>query len=160
MPIKIQVHAAGVNRADILQLEGKYPSPDGNKTPGLEVSGIRMDTNEKVCALLTSGGYNRIYAKTLETLEKTLGSTQALRNNGMGLTFWVSGLYSQGQSKPIYGNPSMKDHHYGIISGCHYIHKPTGQTIGLALDIGLGNSFANVDHEMKGIHHTGQMTVY
>ncbi len=107
-----------------------------------------------------SGGYNRIYAKTLETLEKTLGSTQALRNNGMGLTFWVSGLYSQGQSKPIYGNPSMKDHHYGIISGCHYIHKPTGQTIGLALDIGLGNSFANVDHEMKSIHHTGQMTVY
>jgi NADPH2:quinone reductase len=60
MLIKIQVHAAGVNRADILQLEGKYPSPDGNKTPGLEVSGIRMDTNEKVCALLTSGGYSKM----------------------------------------------------------------------------------------------------
>jgi NADPH2:quinone reductase len=58
MLIKIKVHAIGVNRADILQLEGKYPSPDGNKVPGLEVSGVRMDTNEKVCALLTSGGYS------------------------------------------------------------------------------------------------------
>jgi sugar lactone lactonase YvrE len=107
-----------------------------------------------------SGGYDRVYSKTLETLEKTLGSTQAIRDNGMGLTFWVSGLYSQGQSKPIYGNPSMKEQHYGIISGCHYTHKPTGQTIGLPLDIGIGNSFANVDHEMKSTHHTGQMTIY
>lgn len=58
MLIKIKIHAIGVNRADILQLEGKYPSPDGNKTPGLEVSGIRMDTGERVFALLTSGGYS------------------------------------------------------------------------------------------------------
>ncbi len=57
MPIKVRVHAIGVNRADILQLEGKYPSPDGNKIPGLEVSGVRMDTGERVFALLTSGGY-------------------------------------------------------------------------------------------------------
>ncbi|MFK7761145.1 MAG: zinc-binding dehydrogenase [Candidatus Midichloriaceae bacterium] len=58
MLIKIKIHAIGVNRADILQLEGKYPSPDGNKIPGLEVSGIRMDTGERVFALLTSGGYS------------------------------------------------------------------------------------------------------
>ena len=57
MPIKVRVHAIGVNRADILQLEGKYPSPDGNKIPGLEVSGVRIDTGERVFALLTSGGY-------------------------------------------------------------------------------------------------------
>ena len=58
MKVKIKVKAIGVNRADILQLEGKYPSPDGNKTPGLEVSGIRLDTGKRVLALLTSGGYN------------------------------------------------------------------------------------------------------
>lgn len=60
MLVKIKVHAIGVNRADILQLQGKYPSPDGNAVPGLEISGIRMDTNQKVCALLTSGGYSEM----------------------------------------------------------------------------------------------------
>ena len=55
--VKIIVKAIGVNRADLLQLKGKYNSPDGSVTPGLEVSGIRHDTGERVAALLTSGGY-------------------------------------------------------------------------------------------------------
>ncbi|MFQ3306879.1 MAG: NADPH2:quinone reductase [Candidatus Midichloriaceae bacterium] len=58
--IKINVKAIGVNRADILQLEGKYPAPDNNPIPGLEIAGIRIDTNERVCALLTSGGYSNV----------------------------------------------------------------------------------------------------
>ena len=59
MLVKIKVHAIGVNRADVLQLEGKYHAPDGNKIPGLEVSGVRIDTGERVFALLSSGGYSR-----------------------------------------------------------------------------------------------------
>ena len=58
MKIKIKVKAIGVNRADILQLEGKYTSPDGNNVPGLEVSGIRNDNGQRVFALLTSGAYS------------------------------------------------------------------------------------------------------
>lgn len=59
MKVKIKVKAIGVNRADILQLEGKYLSPDGNKTPGLEISGVREDNGQRVFALLTSGGYSK-----------------------------------------------------------------------------------------------------
>lgn len=56
--VLIKVHAAGVNRPDILQRMGKYPPPQGaSDLPGLEVAGIREDTGKAVCALLTGGGY-------------------------------------------------------------------------------------------------------
>ena len=66
--VTVEVHTIGVNRADILQLDGKYPAPDGNPTPGLELCGIRLDTNEKVCALVPSGAY----AKHLEIDERLI----------------------------------------------------------------------------------------
>ncbi|MDF3047038.1 MAG: quinone oxidoreductase [Candidatus Midichloriaceae bacterium] len=53
----IKVKAFAINRADILQIEGKYNSPDGNNIPGLEVAGIDVETGDEVCALLASGGY-------------------------------------------------------------------------------------------------------
>ena len=63
----IEVHACALNRADLLQREGKYPPPPGCPLwPGLEVSGIVKETSEtakkfrvgdKVCALLGGGGY-------------------------------------------------------------------------------------------------------
>ena len=66
----IKVYAIGLNRADLLQRKGKYPSPKGwPEWPGLEVSGIveeigcdTENTNgfkigDKVCALLGGGGY-------------------------------------------------------------------------------------------------------
>ncbi len=39
--VRVQVHAAGLNRADLLQREGKYPPPPGypEKIPGLEFAG-------------------------------------------------------------------------------------------------------------------------
>jgi len=65
--VLIRVAAAGLNRADLLQRRGQYPSPPGAPTyPGLEVSGtvaaISADVNEfavgdRVCALLQGGGY-------------------------------------------------------------------------------------------------------
>jgi NADPH2:quinone reductase len=51
----IKVTAIGVNRADTLQVQGLYPSPDNSSIPGLEVSG--MLNGKEVCALITSGGY-------------------------------------------------------------------------------------------------------
>lgn len=63
----IRVHAAGVNRPDLMQRAGVYPMPPGAPTvPGLEVSGIVAalgDTvsgwkvGDPVCALLIGGGY-------------------------------------------------------------------------------------------------------
>ena len=55
----VRIHAIGVNRIDLLQLAGQYPSIDKNKVPGIEVAGTRLDTGERVFALLTSGGYNK-----------------------------------------------------------------------------------------------------
>ncbi len=62
----IEVHAAALNRADLLQVAGKYPPPPGwPEWPGLECSGIicgvsscsRWKCGDKVCALLGGGGY-------------------------------------------------------------------------------------------------------
>jgi NADPH:quinone reductase len=62
----IKVVAAGVNRADLLQAQGKYPPPPGAPlTLGMEVSGAVAEAGagaafrvgEHVCALLTGGGY-------------------------------------------------------------------------------------------------------
>lgn len=55
--VLIEVAAAGVNRADLLQRQGHYPPPPGaSPILGLECSGTLTDGPE-VCALLTGGGY-------------------------------------------------------------------------------------------------------
>jgi len=68
-PGEVLVHVAyaGINRADVLQRDGKYPAPEGaSPLPGLEVSGyvaamaenvIGWSVGEQVCALLSGGGY-------------------------------------------------------------------------------------------------------
>ena len=65
--VLIKVHAAGVNRPDVLQRLGKYPVPSGaSDLPGLEVAGEVIDGDldgtgfargDKVCALVQGGGY-------------------------------------------------------------------------------------------------------
>lgn len=62
--ILIRVRAAGVNRPDVLQREGRYPPPPGAPEGlGLEVAGEvvvgagRWAAGDRVCALLGGGGY-------------------------------------------------------------------------------------------------------
>ncbi|HOV22120.1 MAG TPA: NAD(P)H-quinone oxidoreductase [bacterium] len=64
--VLIEVHAIGINRADLMQRDGEYPSPAGwPDIMGLEVAGIvlsapsqsRWKKGDKVCALLGGGGY-------------------------------------------------------------------------------------------------------
>lgn len=56
--VLIRVHAAGVNRPDLLQAAGKYPPPPGiTDIPGLEVAGEVVGTGERLCALIAGGGY-------------------------------------------------------------------------------------------------------
>jgi putative PIG3 family NAD(P)H quinone oxidoreductase len=65
--VLIDIVAAGVNRADVLQRMGHYPPPPGAPAyPGLEVSGRIAAIGEgvspwhpgdQVCALLAGGGY-------------------------------------------------------------------------------------------------------
>ena len=70
--VLIKVHAAGVNRADLVQRSGNYPPPPGaSSILGLEIAGEVVSCGEdvdeekqplarpgsKVCALLAGGGY-------------------------------------------------------------------------------------------------------
>jgi putative PIG3 family NAD(P)H quinone oxidoreductase len=66
--VLIDIAAAGVNRADLMQRRGMYPPPPGAPPyPGLECSGriVALDTpglggfgvGDEVCALLAGGGY-------------------------------------------------------------------------------------------------------
>jgi putative PIG3 family NAD(P)H quinone oxidoreductase len=65
--VLIRVHAAGVNRPDVLQRAGQYPMKPGmNPIPGLEVAGEVVGVGagvsdfvigDKVCALTNGGGY-------------------------------------------------------------------------------------------------------
>ncbi|HYL22661.1 MAG TPA: NAD(P)H-quinone oxidoreductase [Gemmatimonadales bacterium] len=64
--VLIRVTASGVNRADLSQIAGRYPPPPGEpETLGLEVSGLRDDTGERVCALLAGGGHAEYIAAPL-----------------------------------------------------------------------------------------------
>lgn len=54
----VNVRAAGVNRADLLQARGAYPPPPGaSGILGLEMAGVVEGTGERVCGLLPGGGY-------------------------------------------------------------------------------------------------------
>ena len=68
--VLVQIQAAAVNRADLMQREGCYPSPPGcPEWMGLEISGRIAEvgkeaaeksgwkTGDRVCALLGGGGY-------------------------------------------------------------------------------------------------------
>ena len=70
MDCRIQIQAAALNRADLMQREGDYPPPPGCPPwMGLEVAGTIVEmgegareasswqTGDRVCALLGGGGY-------------------------------------------------------------------------------------------------------
>lgn len=66
----VEIHAAAINRADLMQREGDYPPPPGcPEWMGLEIAGVIVEMGDeakaksnwkigdKVCALLGGGGY-------------------------------------------------------------------------------------------------------
>ena len=65
--VLVKTYAAALNRADLLQRQGRYPSPAGcPEWMGLEISGeivevgaevVGWKLGDKVCALLGGGGY-------------------------------------------------------------------------------------------------------
>ena len=68
--VLVEIHAAALNRADLMQREGDYPPPPGcPEWMGLEIAGVIVEMGEeakaksewnvgdRVCALLGGGGY-------------------------------------------------------------------------------------------------------
>ncbi len=74
--VLIKVHAAGVNRPDVLQRLGHYPVPAGaSDLPGLEVAGEivggdvgtgKFKIGDMVCALVQGGGYAEFCAAPID----------------------------------------------------------------------------------------------
>lgn len=68
MDVVVTVHAAGINAADLLQLQGFYPAPPGwpADIPGIEMAGVVSDVGRdvhlpllgrRVCAIVGGGGH-------------------------------------------------------------------------------------------------------
>lgn len=76
--VLVKIYAAALNRADLLQRQGKYPSPAGcPEWMGLEIAGTIVKVGEKVtdwnvgdrvCALLGGGGYAEYVAVKYDML--------------------------------------------------------------------------------------------
>ena len=79
--VLVKIHAAALNRADLLQRQGTYPSPAGcPEWMGLEISGEIVEVGseaaersewkigDKVCALLGGGGYAQYVAVKYDML--------------------------------------------------------------------------------------------
>lgn len=76
--VLVKIYAAAINRADLLQRQGKYPSPAGcPEWMGLEIAGVIEQTGKKVtdwqvgdrvCALLGGGGYAEYVAVKFDML--------------------------------------------------------------------------------------------
>lgn len=88
--VLVRVEAFGVNRADTLQRQGKYPAPPGDsEILGLEVAGIVQQLGEevrgwelgdRVCGLVGGGGYAEyavVDAEQLMAIPKALDTRQA-----------------------------------------------------------------------------------
>src|ERR1700724_3833771 len=65
--VLVRVAAAGVNRPDVMQRQGRYPPPPGaSDLPGMEIAGeivalgpnvSRLSIGDKITSLLPGGGY-------------------------------------------------------------------------------------------------------
>ena len=99
--VLIKVHAAGVNRPDVLQRTGHYPVPAGaSDLPGLEVAGEIVDGDvsgstlqhgDMVCALVQGGGYAEYCVAPIEQclpMPKGLNPLQAASLPETFFTVW------------------------------------------------------------------------
>ena len=79
--VLVEIHAAALNRADLMQREGDYPPPTGcPEWMGLEIAGVITEMGDgakeksnwkigdKVCALLGGGGYAEYVAVKYDML--------------------------------------------------------------------------------------------
>lgn len=107
--VVIDVVAAGVNRADLLQRQGHYPPPPGaSPYIGMECSGriclvgdgvSDWQVGDEVCALLAGGGYAERVAVPVETVmpvPQGIGLVEAAGLPEVACTVWVNVFMAAG----------------------------------------------------------------
>lgn len=97
--VLIKVHAAGINRPDVLQRLGHYPVPPGaSDLPGLEVAGEIVDGDlagstfrkgDMVCALVQGGGYAEFCAAPVQQCLPIPQGLSALEAAALPETFFT-----------------------------------------------------------------------
>lgn len=146
--VAVDVVAAGVNRADIMQRQGFYPPPPGaSDILGLEVSGIvaavgpgveGWQPGDAVCALLSGGGYaERVNVPVTQLLPVPDGVslTAAAALPEAAATVWsnvvMTGGLRDGQTLLVHGGGS------GI--GTHAIQ--VGRALGAQVAVTAGSQY-------------------
>lgn len=121
--ILIQVAAAGLNNADLLQARGLYPPPPGaSPILGMEVSGTvaelgdgvtEWSAGDKVCALLPGGGYANFAvadAGSVLPVPDTIDLVEAAGLPEAAFTAWTNivdtGKLAPGETLLIHGGAS------------------------------------------------------
>lgn len=121
--VMIKVHAAGVNRPDVIQRKGLYPPPPGaSDLPGLEVSGEIVALSEgvtgfalgdRVCALTNGGGYAQycnVPAQQCLSIPASLSMQEAACVPETFFTVWfnlfLQGGLKAGQTLLVHGGSS------------------------------------------------------
>ncbi len=107
--VLVRVAATAVNRADVLQRQGRYPPPPGaSEIPGLECSGTIIEVGEdvdgwqvgdQVCALLAGGGYAEqvvVPAPQLLPVPDGVGIVAAAALPEAACTVWATAVMSAG----------------------------------------------------------------
>ena len=113
--VLVKVHAAAVNRADLMQRDGLYPPPPGcPEWPGLEISGTvaeltpeaeaegKWKIGDKVCALLGGGGYAEyacVHSSMLMPIPEGISLTEASALPEAFATAYLN-LFIEGGAKP------------------------------------------------------------
>ena len=110
--VLIKVHAAGVNRPDVLQRTGNYPVPPGaSDIPGLEVAGEIVDGDlgnsgfkkgDLVCALVQGGGYAEYCAAPVQQCLPVPKGWTALQAASLPETFFTvySNIFERAKLAP------------------------------------------------------------
>ncbi|HSN69028.1 MAG TPA: NAD(P)H-quinone oxidoreductase [Thermoanaerobaculia bacterium] len=121
--VRIRVRAAGVNRADLLQREGKYPPPAGaSPILGLECAGVveavgsevhEIDRGDRVMALLSGGGYAEYAVAHAGSVIRTPGIYTDVEAGAFPETFltaflnlFILGGATEGQTVLVHGGGS------------------------------------------------------
>lgn len=111
--VLIKVFAAGINRPDVAQRKGNYPPPPGASPdiPGLEIAGIveavgkdslMWKLGDKVCALITGGGYAEYCCVPEGQCLEIPGSLSFVEAASLPETFFTvwSNVFDRGKLKP------------------------------------------------------------
>jgi putative PIG3 family NAD(P)H quinone oxidoreductase len=121
--VLVEVAAAGVNRPDVLQRQGRYPVPgDASPLPGLEVAGKvvatgaaveRWSVGDRVMALTHGGGYAeycRVHERHCLPVPASLSMVEAAAVPETFFTVWYNVFMrcalSSGESLLVHGGSS------------------------------------------------------